>query len=404
MKAVVAHPGTQHSGRLAHELHRLGHLKEFHTGFAFSDSGLLQRATAVLPRSWTASLSNRRVALPSGLIHTYPSQELRALWRRRSGMAEQDAFHERNERFQRRIPDAAIDGADAIVGFDTSSWILAERAARRGVPLLLDQSIGHPDSKARVYRVLRERYPGWAHDAETRLPEVLAAEKVEHESARLIVVPSAFAKGTLAENGIEESRVRVNPFGVDATRFTPRPRPASAPMRFVFVGALTVRKGIPQLLDAWRRMNAGAAELWLIGPAAPKALELVRAVPNVVYKGVVPNSQLPALLQQCDVFVFPTFFEGFARVIPEAMACGLPVLATTAAGADVVRDGECGWIIAPGDDEALLERLDHCARSRSEVIAAGAAARKAAEGLTWERYAARWASILAEAAEARACS
>lgn len=396
MKALVAHPGTQHSGKLAYQLYRLGMLDGLHTGFVIAEGSLVDRAISALPSSWSGRVSNRRVAVPQSLIHLYPWHEANARWRQRQGHPQQRVLHERNERFQRGIPDSAFKSADAVIAFDTSSWILSTRAIDKGISFVLDQSIGHPDSKAQVYKMLREKYPDWSQDAEPRMQDVRAAEKIEHENARIIVVPSTFAKNTLVENGIPEGKIRINPFGVDGFRFSPKARPPSELTRFVFVGSMTVRKGIPQLLDVWRRLKAPASELWLIGPATTAVQTRIGGCENVVYKGAVPNRSLPTLLNQCDVFVFPTFFEGFAQVIPEAMACGLPVLSTTSAGADIIRNGENGWVISPGDDDSLLERLEYCIRSPQKVADAGRQAHASAQALSWERYGRQWATILDE--------
>lgn len=397
-QVLLAHPGTQYSGKLAAQLFQYGALKAFHTGIAIADGGVGEHMLSVLPRSLRRVFANRRVlGLPYTHLRLHPLDEAVALFLQAIRRPRQSVLNTRNARFQGRIPNAAIAGATAVIGFDTSGWILAERCKTMGIPFVLDQSIGHPDNKTRIFELLRERYPRWSCDMEPRLKEVRQAEQVEHDLARRIVVASSFTRNTLVENGVAPEKIRLNPYGVDCSRFISRRRTDHRPMRFCFVGSITARKGIPQLLEVWQRLHPADAELWLIGPAEPSVARLLRGFHNVFYKGPVPHNEMPAVLEQCDIFVFPSFYEGFALVILEAMACGLPVITTTAtAGPDIIRHGEDGWVIAPGDDAALTGALEYCLRHPDETIATGIRARQTAERFTWDRYGERWIRILGE--------
>ena len=402
-RVLLAHPGTQYSGKLAAQLFRYRALESFHTGIAIAEGGFGDSILSALPKPWRRRFANRRVlGVPPALIHLHPWDEGLAIFLEKIGRPKQGVLHARNTRFQKRIPGQAIADATAVIGFDTSGWLLAERCAQLGMPFILDQSIGHPDSKSRVFEQLRKRYPEWSHDAEIRLREVREAEQIEHDLAVRIVVPSSFARGTLIENGVAADKIRVNPFGVNCAEFAPQSQTRRHRMRFCFVGSISVRKGVPQLLSAWERLQPKNAELWLIGPARASEIKLIQGYPNVHYKGAVPHDELPHMLNQCDVFVFPSFFEGYAQVVPEAMACGLPVIATTSAGADIVKHGENGWLFEPGDDEALIAALEHCLMNPGSAMAAGLRARQSAEKVTWNRYGDIWMQILGELTQADA--
>ncbi len=111
----------------------------------------------------------------------------------------------------------------------------------------------------------------------------------------------------------------------------------------------------------------------------------------------VPHGEVSSLMQQCDVFVFPSYFEGFGLVLLEAMACGLPVITTTAtAGPDIVTEGQDGWVIEPGDLTSLVEKMTFCLEHPQYVREMGLHARSTAERFTWAAYGDRWMRILSE--------
>lgn len=374
-------------------------LFRFHTGIAFAGGGRAARVLERLPTSVQQRVGNRRVhALPSNLLRLQPAAEAISVARIRLGGDAQRILHNRNERFQRAISACELNGADTVIGFDTSSWILAERCRDMGVPLIVDQSIAHPDSRAALFAKLREAYPEWLEGIEPRRPEVRSAEQQEHNGAALIVAASSFTRQTLIDNGVSASKIRLNPYGVDCERFVPRGAPGQRPFRFVFVGSVTARKGVPLLLNAWRRLRQRTAELWIVGPASRQAAALLSRVPGVRYLGALSHGQLPAILQQCDLFVFPSYFEGFGLVILEAMASGLPVISTTATAApDIYSHGRGGWIIAPGDHKHLLENMEMCLSDPVAVQVAGCAARALAERFSWSSYGRRWSGVVSEA-------
>jgi glycosyltransferase involved in cell wall biosynthesis len=331
--------------------------------------------------------------------------EALSLLRQRRGLDPQQIMHLRNQRFQQSISTQSLTAASVVIGYDTASWILAARCAKLSIPLILDQSTCHPDAKLAVYTLVRERYPSWNEEVGWRLPEVREAEQREHEMAARIVVGSSFVRSTLVAHGVPPGKTRVNPYGVDCDRFTMQPRGKSSPLRFVFVGAMNSRKGVPLLLDAWRELGNTGAELWLIGSGSKRAVGLLPTLARVRYFGRLPREEVAKLLPQCDVFVFPSFFEGLALVMLEAMASGLPVIATSSSGGgDIITEGEDGWVIEPGNLPALVARMNHCLEQPATVRDMGRQARATAERFSWSAYGDRWMQILSEVCDERGYS
>lgn len=401
IKTLVAHPGTQHSFRLAGQLQRHGFLSRFCTGFAYIPDSILGRCIDHLPMSLRNNFSNRRLeGVSIEKLRAWPLAEFRALRRLRAGEDFQTVMFERNAVFQRWLPARELQDCDAVVGFDTSSWLLAERAAKIGRLLLLDQSTGHPLSYQRILSKLRRQFPEWVEDMPPRLPEMLLAEEAEHRRAFRIVVGSSFARRTLIENGVAAEKIAVNPYGVDLDAFSPAPRPdASRPPRFLFLGSLSAQKGVPLLLKAWSSIETNHAELWLAGPLSERRKRLMPPQQGLRIIGKVPHRQLPGLLRQCDVLVLPSYFDGFGLVLLEALAAGMPIIASDATGApDLITDGVEGYVIRVGDAEALRDKLLRFIASPSDLARMSPAARHCAERYSWDAYGDRWSDILQQVA------
>lgn len=393
---LVAHPGTQHSHRLAAELQRQGRLAGFHTGIALSESGLAGRSWGLLPKVIRRKAANRVVHdVPPDRLHLHPWCEMAALIGMRMHNNLKVVMQRRNQRFQHAIPQHAIKNAGAVIGFDTSSWILASRCHEAGVPFILDQSTSHPRSKIASQNQVMREFPEWGAGMDQQSDEGEKFEAMEHEQADLVVAASSFTVRTLVEQGVPAGKICVNPYGVDAGAFKRKEATVHHPLRFVYVGAITASKGIPVLLEAWKRLQLKKAELWLVGPIPAQVRALLPSLPGLKIFGALPHQEIPGILQQCDVFLFPSFFEGFGLVILEAMACGLPVVATTStAGPDLYPAGEGGWIVEPGDLNALMVVMEECLVDPQRVAAMGREARRLAEQHTWAAYGSRWVQFL----------
>ncbi len=256
-----------------------------------------------------------------------------------------------------------------------------KKAKALGMVTVVQRASTHPLWQARI---LREEYARWGLKFHIP-PASLRRGIAEIDLADYVLIPSEFVRTTFLEEGFPPEKLLLVPFGVDTARFRPSKKAISHPFRLLFVGQVSIRKGLPYLLEAWQRLSWRDAELWIVGrPSAESApvMNRYRALPGVHWKGHV--SDPVSLFQQADVFVFPTVEEGSALVTYEALACGLPVVTTPNAGS-VVRDGVEGFIVPIRDVDALagaLERLRGDERLRREM---SKAARTRAEAFTWEQ-------------------
>jgi len=206
----------------------------------------------------------------------------------------------------------------------------------------------------------------------------------EYKLADLLLVLSETAANTFRARGFPEEKLFYLPRGVDVERFKPGQRPAR--FRAVFSGALIKRKGIHHVLEAWHRLNLPDAELWLVGSVHDEAKPYLKQFwrDNIRIVGFVRDPE--NYLSQSTVHIFPSQWEGSAKVTYEAAACALPQITTREAG-DVVRDGVEGIIVRPRDVDAITAALDHLYRHPEVVERMGSAARRrVVENFTWDHF------------------
>lgn len=199
-----------------------------------------------------------------------------------------------------------------------------------------------------------------------------------------MVVLSEKATETFRAKNFPEDKLFYLPRGVDIERFKPGVR--SSKFRAIFSGALIERKGIHHLLEAWHRLNLPDAELWLVGSVHEEARPHLKNFwrDNVRATGFTRDPE--NFLNQGTIYVFPSQWEGSAKTVYEAAACGLPAVTTKEAG-DVVRDGIEGILVKPGDVDAIANAIRYFYDHPEAVEKMGAAARqRVVENFTWDHY------------------
>jgi glycosyltransferase involved in cell wall biosynthesis len=402
LAVLLAHPGTQYSSHLARELSRRGMLDAFYTSLAINAESALARGLSPLARmvGRESVWQNRLLyGVPAAKVHCYPGLEVSSFWHTRRRESPISVYRRRNDRFQLKIPYEALAAAQAVIGFDTSSHILARRAILIGRRFFLDRSIAYEGGVNGLFATLRERFPDWSETVPHKSAADLEIEEREHSLANVIVVPSKFVAQTLINSGVPAGKIRVNPFGTDLERFSVRPATNSdGPLVFLFVGALSARKGLPLLLQAWDRLQPRRAELWIVGGGLVPSRVRRDSQNSIRWLGPVSREKLPGVFQQADVFVFPSYFEGLAQVQIEAAACGLPVIGTSASGAEeIIEEGETGYLIEPGNLEQLVERLREFLARPALAQEMGEQVKKKRSALSWSLYGDRWSQILRDA-------
>lgn len=251
-----------------------------------------------------------------------------------------------------------------------------DRAKKLGMRVLCDHAIAHPAVLQSLVLTRGRSMDGGVAPNELTAPLERAIQN-DIERSDAILVNSEFVKETFIAVGWPADRVHVAYLGVDenflgAVRADVR-APAPGPLRLLFAGRLERRKGADVLIDALSGLTDVPWELTVAGPVMPD----VRADhagfladPRISVLGTLTRAALADQMLAAPVFVFPSYAEGSARVVFEALACGCYVITTPNAGT-IVEDGVHGALVPPGDTEAVRGAVARAAADRARVAEIG---------------------------------
>jgi glycosyltransferase involved in cell wall biosynthesis len=217
--------------------------------------------------------------------------------------------------------------------------------------------------------------------------------RTEFEEADYIQIPTRFVGRTFVEHGISTAKLLFSPYGVDLEKFTAKETPrVEHPFRAICPSGVNLRKGARVLAEAWAKLGWTDAELHWIGCPGRGTKHLFRNKPDTVilYDHMNPDA-LASLYRTCDVFVLPSFEEGFVRVMLEAAASGLPVIVTPNTGAEdfLSADDPEGWLIPINDVDALCTAFTEAKADRQRTFQLGQRAASRAKTFTWDAYGTR---------------
>jgi glycosyltransferase involved in cell wall biosynthesis len=257
-----------------------------------------------------------------------------------------------------------------------------------GALTVCDRGSSHIRVQAQILREERDR-------SGIRTPMVprwtIEKEETEYAEADTIFVPSSFAYRTFVEAGVPPGKVVVIPYGVRLEEYFPTQK-RDETFRMLCVAALSVRKGIQYLLEATSGLSLPNSEVVLRGAWETESRAVLAPFAGRYrLHPPVARAQLADLYSQASVLVLPSVEDGFGLVITQAMACGVPVIATThSGGPDVITDGRDGFIVPPRSAAAIAERLQFLYNHPEQRAAMGRAALDKVRGLGgWAQYAAQ---------------
>jgi glycosyltransferase involved in cell wall biosynthesis len=390
---LVTQPVHQHAYEAALAAQEAGLLKTFATGLYFASDGHLGRMlrSRRVPPRFAARIEReiRRRShddLDPALVTSIRRHQLVEIAFRR--FARWPIIGRWQSQVWAHVSfDAAVAGSLDDLGprivhaFEGAALATFRRAKEIGATTILDASSAHE----RIRDVVPQEV------GSIKWLERLRAERL---LADYILVASEFVASCLLENGVPPEKLLTLGYGVDTDRFGATVSQRSALFRVLYVGRISVLKGIPQLLEAWRLLRLKDAELLLVGTADRHGRRLLDArSPSIRWVPGVPKHAVDRWFQQADLFVMPSLADAWGLAVGEAMASRLPVVTTTSTGFPM-RHGVDGFRVEAGDVNDLAQKILYFYEHPGVGRQMGEAGRELVAGsYTWRQYRRRLAAI-----------
>ena len=282
-------------------------------------------------------------------------------------------------------------GIKAIYAYEDGARASFKQAHQLNIKCLYDLPIGYWRAARRLLTAEQDKYPEWASTMTGLLDsdQKLSYKDEELKLADRIYVASKFTASTLQEFPGKLAPIEIIPYGfppISATNLYSKYN-GVGPLKLLFVGGLSQRKGIANLFEAVEKFGKHL-ELTLVGKKPVDDCEVLnRALKRYKWIPSLPLKDVLLLMKNHDALVFPSLFEGFGLVITEAMSQGTPVITTErTAGPDLISHGENGWLIKAGDTVNLIDCIDFVLANPRNLISVSREALNAAGKRPWEVY------------------
>ena len=380
MKVTQAVFGVFHHFELAHQLQRHGHLEKIYSTWPWARlkrEGLPRSAVGCFPWFHTTHLLLSRTRF-------YPEAAAIRL----------NAW---NALGFDRWTHAMIQPCDAFIAISGAGLLTGQKVQGWGGKFVCDRGSTHQRYQENV---VAEEYRRWGVAAAAEAPHIVVREENIYSQADAITVPSTVAKRSFVAMGVPAEKVHVIPYGVRLDRFTRTAEPEAGAFNVLFAGQISLRKGIPYLLQAFAAVKHPRKTLTIVGSVQDDVRALLPTLPQdgVMFTGSIPQVEVAKKMSASHLLVLPSVEEGLALVQGQAMACGCPVLATTATGAeDLFTDGVEGFIVADRDVVALTERMQQVADDPTLQQRLSKASLERVKFLGgWDQYGDAWDKLLHE--------
>ncbi len=395
---ILSHSGKQHSYHIAKSLYDLDLLDTFYTSSYVTNSFLQKQIEKRNNTYW----SRRYIkGLPGNKVNANWRYEIKEMLLRKmqgKSAAAQLAVYDRDVQFDNfvasRLASKHNSKSNTFWGFQGSCHSSLLSANHLGLNSICELATAHVVAAKKILGEEASLHQEWAHTIDNLEFPAEYEKRLEEEPhlAHKVIAASSFTKQTLLDVNIPEENVIYLPLGFDLEYIPYKEKEASdiekRPLKLLYAGTVTQRKGIKYLLEALKSLNAKDIELHIVGGIQGDDSALNNYKGHFHYHPPVSQQELFKMYDQFDALVLPTIFEGFGLVIVEAMAAGLPVITTPhSIGPEMIENDKNGYIIPIRDIEAIKKAILQLRdKSASEFLQMRQAARKAVLGYSWDGY------------------
>ena len=398
-KIILAHPGKQHSYRLASALKKAG-LLECYVTTIYNKNSFFDRCLKKLLSKDNKKRSEARKNKDLDDNDVIQCCKLRGIME--ALLYRIDKTHKVYRLFQRRTADrfgkkvaklAIKRKVDAVIMYDSNATKCFEILKKEAPEIIriMDASIAARPYMREIYDKEIEKSGKFdLYYENTYLWNQKHLNRCLNEIrlTQHFLVASKFVKNSIIWCGINEQAVHIVPYGANVIGLN-KSKNNIDKLSVLFVGQVNYRKGIPYLLKAIDGIDQEKVDLTVVGSYNDSDWFIKPYInrENIHFTGLVTFDRMQEIYELAEVFVVDSFAEGMAQVGIEAMACGLPIICSTNSGVnDIVVDGESGFIIEPGDSEILRDKIVWFINNKDKIPSMGEKAKLTGEKFTWDYY------------------
>ncbi|KJD34635.1 glycosyl transferase family 1 [Tamlana nanhaiensis] len=396
MKIIISHPTSNQNNRAAVKgLYSAGILENFHTTLATFPGGFFDNLSKF---NAFKDFSRRRFDIelkPYTKTHNIGEAGrilaskfgVNSLISKKTGVFSIDNMYTNlDKRVAQQIKEKCVD---AIYAYEDGAFYSFNQAKKCNVKCLYDLPIGYWKYAIKLLQDQISIWPEWAPTLTgfSDSQEKLSRKDAELAMADRIFVASSFTAESLKEYDGNLAPVEVIPYGFPKAISTRSYSIKNRPLKLLFVGGLSQRKGIANMFAAVEKLGNNVELTVVGGKISDDCKPLNNALTKHNYIPSLPHDKVLELMRHNDVLLFPSLFEGFGLVITEAMSQGTPVITTNrTAGPDLIKHNVNGWLIDAGSTQALQECLENLIKNPKQVADAGKAALETAKKRPWSVY------------------
>jgi glycosyltransferase involved in cell wall biosynthesis len=402
MKILISHPsGNANVRAVVKGFLTCGILYQFHTSIAVFPHNFWYKIAKInglgdiKRRSFDSGLQSFTKVYPINELGRMISSKfgLNFLIKSETGLFCVDKIYQSLDRnISKKLKSAKNRGLTAVYAYEDGALETFMAAKKLGLECIYDLPIAYYELLQELLQEEARRKPNWAFTLGGGINDSvlkLDRKKKELELSDTIVVASDFVSHSLPK-WAKDKKIIQSPFGTpfSANQLELVEKNESSKLRILFVGSMTQRKGLSDLFDAIKLVDASKVELVVLGSlAAP--LSFYTNQLGFTYEPTRSHDKVLELMRTCDVFCLPSIVEGRALVIQEAMSQGLPIIITANTGAeDLVQNEETGFLVPIRNPEAIAEKINWFLSNRSKIFQMGKNAKQLAGTYSWDGYAA----------------
>jgi len=400
VRILVSHPtGNEFFREAVNGFYHAGCLHAIYTSVAsFPGSlshrlGSFKKFSDIRRRTLRAEFKN--------ITHTHPVKEWgrllaikagqKKLVQHETGIFSADAAYKSLDKYvAKNLAKEKQKGVTAIYAYEDGAYYTFKKAGALNLHCVYDLPIGYWRYMHCLLQQEKEINPDWATTLEGLKD---SAEKLERKDEEIALADKIFVASSFTMNSLKAYPGTLPPVSIIPYGFPPahaksyRTINHSQKIKLLFVGGLSQRKGLSYLFKAVEGLDA-YLELTVVGRLPQTGCEpLHRELCKHKHISSLPHKKILGLMQEQDILIFPSLFEGFGQVITEAMAQGTPVITTgRTAGPDIIQHGKNGWLVKAGSAEDIKNLLEQIIRHPDLIAETGKQALETAKQRPWHVY------------------